>query len=335
MAVDILAFFSTKGIPEEWLTPTISIKNIDGTILVTNDPMVDVTSWFYSYEFTWDDDWESYIVISDGIDIKLDSRYNRYAWVLSSSGLTLTERDILESIPDDVNEALSIAHGRWLWTLSKWWGWWGWNTYHGISLEELNTVAEYIIWKVENTWENIEKIVEKFGSEILEELNGLIEIKNLLQESVKFSEKNYVKNIDIDYDRIIKEINSIKSSVSNDEIKNDIVTMLEKMDAYKQLDIMDIIDAVEIKFTNIWKLSDEKIIAEVKNNFKDLNNKISDLKEMWKVSEKERTQLTNDVYDLLKKMDWLDMPTLFSEIKSLSNRIILMHEDVQLIDDRV
>jgi hypothetical protein len=85
----------------------------------------------------------------------------------------------------------------------------------------------------------------------LEELNGLIEIKNLLQESVKFSEKNYVKNIDIDYDRIIKEINSIKSSVSNDEIKNDIVTMLEKMDAYKQLDIMDIIDAVEIKFTNI------------------------------------------------------------------------------------
>ena len=88
MAVDILAFFSKKGIPEEWLTPKISIKNIDGTVLVTAEDMTDVTSWFYSYEFTWDDDWESYIVISDGIDIKLDSRYNRYAWVLSSSGLT-------------------------------------------------------------------------------------------------------------------------------------------------------------------------------------------------------------------------------------------------------
>ncbi|MBT4080075.1 MAG: hypothetical protein HOE82_05625 [Gammaproteobacteria bacterium] len=74
------------------------------------------------------------------------------------------------------------------------------------------------------------------------------------------------------------------------------------MDAYKQLDISDITEAIIAKLET--KTDTKDILATIKNNFKDLNNKIKDLKEFnEKLDMKDRTKVIEDTYKLLENID--------------------------------
>jgi hypothetical protein len=69
------ADFSTSGVPETGLSPTITIRNTeDGSIVVSAAAMTEVGGGAYKYDFN-NDIAKKYSVVSDGGVDTLDSRY--------------------------------------------------------------------------------------------------------------------------------------------------------------------------------------------------------------------------------------------------------------------
>jgi len=337
--MDVMAFFSKNWAPQAWLSPLVTIVQLDWTVVHNNVAMTDVWYWFYNYVFTNSISSISYIVIADWIDPTLDQRYSRYWWRLTTNTLSDAELATINDLPVAVDNQLSSAHWHWVWNLWVWWwGWGGWD-YSWISVEQLNTSVEFIIWNIDKYWlkvnENTKLIKENtklvnsrweklswLDKNILDSISWLLRIKDDIDVISKASQSNYVK-VDVDYNKIIDWINSFKSTVSNADLKEDIYKLLDKMDAYKQLDITEIAKVIDEKLSNLDNWSSETVSC-IKNNFKDLDNKIKDLKEFNNVDSKDSIELTKQLYDMMKLVDKWD-------INKIHDRIIKLQEQSEQI----
>ncbi len=64
---NIIAFFTSSGIPATGLSPTINIRNVvTTTLLVSSDPMIEVGDGFYKYDFVAYDPETDYSIRCDG-----------------------------------------------------------------------------------------------------------------------------------------------------------------------------------------------------------------------------------------------------------------------------
>lgn len=293
----------------EWLDITIEIINVSTWETVDTWDMIELSYWHYAYEFEWYVPWEDYFIrATDG-------------WTNTYETTTWYENLLSDVVYNKIDEWFVTQ--KWsLWTVSVASQWWtGWS---GISIEQLNTSVEYIIWTIEESTKDIKKDINDSSKE-LKKLSG---IQTDIKTAIELQKKDFI-NVDIDYNKIIEAINSIKWDISNDDIKNDIRELLLKMDAYKQLDIIDITDAIEYKLSEVQDESKKAIVTSIKNNFKDLNNKIKDLKEFnEKLDINDRTKVIESTYDILKTFDDVWVWWVVDKLKSISNRVDMMHDDI-------
>lgn len=64
--MNIISYFSENGVPKTGLTPSITIRELDGTIKVNAQNMTEVAAGFYKYDFTDYDEDEDYLISVDG-----------------------------------------------------------------------------------------------------------------------------------------------------------------------------------------------------------------------------------------------------------------------------
>ena len=95
----ILAYFSDEGDPALGLLPTVRIRDIsDGSLIVTDDPMVEKGDGFYGYDFVVYDDTKDYAIRCDSVTLSGTDRYT-YA----GSGEYNVELNEIKSTIDDVD----------------------------------------------------------------------------------------------------------------------------------------------------------------------------------------------------------------------------------------
>lgn len=64
--MNIVAYFTDAGSPATGLTPTISVWDLSGSVIVNAQNMVEVAGGFYSYNFSTYDEDEDYVIRADG-----------------------------------------------------------------------------------------------------------------------------------------------------------------------------------------------------------------------------------------------------------------------------
>jgi hypothetical protein len=75
----IVAVFTKDGVPQTGLSPLVKILRLsDNIVIIDNDPMEEIETGGYSYDFSTYDYNEQYFVICDGLDVSLDG--GRYAF---------------------------------------------------------------------------------------------------------------------------------------------------------------------------------------------------------------------------------------------------------------
>jgi len=95
----ILAYFSDEGDPALGLLPTVRIRDIsDGSLIVTDDPMVEKGDGFYGYDFVVYNDTKDYAIRCDSVTLSGTDRYT-YA----GSGEYNVELNEIKSTIDDVD----------------------------------------------------------------------------------------------------------------------------------------------------------------------------------------------------------------------------------------
>jgi len=295
----------------EWLSITIDIIDIATWETVDSWSMYELSYGHYAYEFEWYETGHDYFIrATDG-------------WIYIYETTTGYENVLSDNIALKLNE--DYKSGKWtMWNGMAYKGWWGWDTViWGISIEQLNTSVAQIIWSIDKSTTDIKKDIKDTRVDI----EWLLEIQADIETAMKLQKKDFIK-VDVDYSKIIESINWIKASMNNDSIKWDIRELLIKMDAYKQLDISDITEAIIAKLET--KTDTKDILATIKNNFKDLNNKIKDLKEFnEKLDMKDRTKVIEDTYKLLENIDNTWMSDILERLGNISSRVNLMSQDLE------
>jgi len=64
--MNIISYFSEAGVAKTGLTPSITIRILDGTVKVNAQSMTEVAGGFYKYDFTTYDEDEDYLISVDG-----------------------------------------------------------------------------------------------------------------------------------------------------------------------------------------------------------------------------------------------------------------------------
>ncbi len=95
--MNIIVFFTSSGIPKEGLSPIIRILKIDGTTIVNDEAMTEISSGFYKYDFTTYDEDEDYVIRADGTSTLQNSE--RYAYSTNETA--------------GVGKILQIEKGKW------------------------------------------------------------------------------------------------------------------------------------------------------------------------------------------------------------------------------
>ena len=85
----ITTFFTEYGEPKTGLTPTISIWDITGTLIIDNVSMTEIAGGFYKYDFSTYDDTVDYVIRADGGEsLNISDRY-----ISSSNEIGLIQTD--------------------------------------------------------------------------------------------------------------------------------------------------------------------------------------------------------------------------------------------------
>ena len=95
--MNIISYFSEAGVPKTGLTPSITVRELDGTVKVNAQTMTEVAGGFYNYDFTTYDEDEDYLISVDG-------------------GNTLTNQDRYLSSTNEtagIGNILKIEKGNW------------------------------------------------------------------------------------------------------------------------------------------------------------------------------------------------------------------------------
>lgn len=66
--MNIIAFFTNKGVPETGLSPTVDVWTLAGGHTVNAQDMTEIAGGFYYYDFTTYDEDEDYVIRADGTD---------------------------------------------------------------------------------------------------------------------------------------------------------------------------------------------------------------------------------------------------------------------------
>ena len=87
----ILSLFTDHGTPKTGLSPVLKIVDVaTGNILITSDPMIEVSDGWYKYDFSIYDYTKEYIVVCDGGDVLEDT--DRYiSSALDNSNLDMAK----------------------------------------------------------------------------------------------------------------------------------------------------------------------------------------------------------------------------------------------------
>lgn len=64
--MNIISYFSELGVAKTGLTPSITVRKLDGTVSVNAQTMTEVAVGFYTYDFTTYDEDEDYLISVDG-----------------------------------------------------------------------------------------------------------------------------------------------------------------------------------------------------------------------------------------------------------------------------
>ena len=99
--VKLFSFFTDKGVPKTGLSPTISIWEDDGSVIVSAAAMTEVDGGFYVYDFTTYDDSKDYVIRADGGAVLQDSE--RYTAGSNEIGQVTT----------DTGDLLDVQKNRW------------------------------------------------------------------------------------------------------------------------------------------------------------------------------------------------------------------------------
>jgi len=80
----ILSWFHTNQIPTEWLTPKITISELDWDVIIDEATMDDVWWWCYAYDFLEYDKTLKYLITADWDNANLDDIYQHTTNFLDS-----------------------------------------------------------------------------------------------------------------------------------------------------------------------------------------------------------------------------------------------------------
>lgn len=302
----------------EWLTMLIDIIDLDTWDIVNTWTMTEISYGHYSYEFEWYVQWKDYFIKT------IDN-----TWVYEYDITTWDENLVIDKITSNITDKIdSIDWSVWTntETIKYLWGWSWWDVYWWISIEQLNWSMERILWEIERAKQEIKEDITSTKSD----MEWLVDILADIDTAMNLDKKWYL-NVNIDYDKIISRLNEIKWSSDNDDIKAEILKLYDKLDAYKQLDISDIIDTIEFKLNNKIDESNKEIILSIKNNFKDLNNKIKDLKEFNdKINISDRTKVIEDTYKILENIESTWLSDILDKLNRIDRRVTVMHEDIDM-----
>ncbi len=95
----IVAFFTSAGVPAVGLSPTVRIRELSGnTLVVADEAMVEVGDGFYSYDFAAYDTAVNYAIRCDGTSALSDAE--RYSW----AGNEDYDEDTADTVWDEVLE---------------------------------------------------------------------------------------------------------------------------------------------------------------------------------------------------------------------------------------
>ena len=76
--VTLFAFFTEEGTPKTGLSPTITVWNSDGDVVVNAQSMTEISSGFYKFDFSTYDNSVEYVIRADGGAGLAD--YDRYVF---------------------------------------------------------------------------------------------------------------------------------------------------------------------------------------------------------------------------------------------------------------
>jgi len=95
--MNIVSFFTDVGTPKTGLSPIIDIWKLDGTQVVTAQPMSEIDGGFYTYDFSTYDEDEDYVIRADGTNTLRGA--DRYAYSTNETA--------------GVSKILQIEKGNW------------------------------------------------------------------------------------------------------------------------------------------------------------------------------------------------------------------------------
>jgi len=235
----ILSQFKDSWVPKTWLTPTITITETGWTVVVTAASMVELTNWWYSYDFTSyektktyliDTDW--WVALSDADRYQnttniLDSYDNKRDWKWSGWGWpAINTRQLAKDVRAEKTKDNNKKGTMWEKLI--------WINNNDV-IDMINNISipdnkkdlqdikinqaelksnQEIIWEIQSkTNETLGNTVE----EITSQTNIVLDWMNTNKEEIKSNIKQEIQNnkveISFDYARIEK---SIEESVRSD-----------------------------------------------------------------------------------------------------------------------
>jgi len=130
----ISTVFKKDGTPKTGLSPVISIVDADAiSTIISGDPMIEVGSGWYKYEFVLFDSSKNYTITCDGGAV-LTNDFERYTYAVNEkNGLITSELNIIQ----DTNTKIGTMPAD-VWSVDI------------STITTLNSIGEYILKKVLN-----------------------------------------------------------------------------------------------------------------------------------------------------------------------------------------
>jgi len=98
--ITVLSFFTKNGLLATGLTPKLDVREFDGTLIVNQATMIELSAGVYKYEFSGDET-KDYLTISDGgATLAVTERYK-------FGGTETTE------LQNNIKDILRVEFGRW------------------------------------------------------------------------------------------------------------------------------------------------------------------------------------------------------------------------------
>lgn len=330
MSEIILSEFKSSGVPAVGLTPTITIRKLDWTIVVSADNMIEIANGRYKYDFedynkreTYLIDTEWWVSLSDSERYQnttniLDAYPNKNDWKWSWGGWVSQSIDT-KQLAIDVWKVKTKEAERWVWTIWRHVAWLDTKSViqaiEDIDIpdpsKELDWISQKsaeilksqieIQWKIEKQWKNVIQTVTN-TQENIKELSSYINLSS---------------------DKILDKVESISWQIK--DIEQIDYEKIEKSIIYNQLNLEPIIlEMGKLKFSIIEEIKVNNYIA-LKEFVKELDNSqivmeiSNETKQIKNSFEKSIIEIKNNI-DILSQKE-IDFSPIFKEFIEISQKM--------------